>query len=55
MIDVCDTEEGMKIVELNTLNAAGFYAADVQKLVLALEEAFCSVSDQLTARTGGHA
>lgn len=40
VIDVCDTEEGMRIVELNTLNAAGFYAADVQKLVLALEEAF---------------
>jgi hypothetical protein len=40
VIDVCDTEEGLKIVELNTLNAAGFYAADVQKLVLALEESF---------------
>ncbi len=40
VIDVCDTEAGLRIVELNTLNAAGFYAADVQKLVLALEEAF---------------
>jgi hypothetical protein len=30
----------MMIVELNTLNAAGFYAADMQKLVVALETAF---------------
>lgn len=39
VIDVCDTAEGLKVVEINTLNAAGFYAGDVQKLVLALEEA----------------
>jgi hypothetical protein len=40
VIDVCDTEEGLKIVEINTLNAAGFYAADLQKLVLSLNETF---------------
>jgi hypothetical protein len=40
VIDVCETDRGMKIVELNTLNAAGFYAADMQKLVVALETAF---------------
>lgn len=40
VIDVCDTEAGLRIVELNTLNAAGFYAGDVQKLVIALEEGF---------------
>ncbi|MBC3919137.1 ATP-grasp domain-containing protein [Undibacterium sp. CY18W] len=40
VIDVCDTENGLKIVEINTLNSSGFYAGDVQKLVLALEEAF---------------
>ena len=38
VIDVCDTADGMRVVEINTLNAAGFYAGDVQKLVLALEE-----------------
>jgi hypothetical protein len=38
VIDVCDTPAGIKVVELNTLNAAGFYAADVQKLLMALEE-----------------
>ncbi|MFZ6757957.1 ATP-grasp domain-containing protein [Undibacterium sp. Ji50W] len=40
VIDVCDTENGLKIVEINTLNSSGFYAGDVQKLVLALEEAY---------------
>ena len=38
VIDVCDTPEGMKIVEINTINSAGFYAGNVQSLVLALEE-----------------
>lgn len=38
VIDVCDTPEGPRIVEINTINSAGFYAGDVQKLVLALEE-----------------
>jgi hypothetical protein len=40
VIDVCDTGDRLKVLELNTLNAAGFYAGDVQKLVLALHEAF---------------
>lgn len=38
VIDVCDTPEGMKIVEINTINAAGFYAGNVQSLVLSLED-----------------
>ncbi|MCE9574611.1 MAG: ATP-grasp domain-containing protein [Deltaproteobacteria bacterium] len=37
-LDVADTADGPAIVEINTINAAGFYAADVQKLVIALEE-----------------
>lgn len=40
VIDVADTSEGLKIVEINTLNSAGFYAANMQKLVMALEDAF---------------
>jgi hypothetical protein len=36
-LDVCDTPNGIKIVEINTLNSAGFYAADMQKLILSLE------------------
>lgn len=36
-LDVCDTEHGLRVVEINTINSAGFYAADVQRLVLALD------------------
>lgn len=41
VLDVCETPDGMKIVEVNTINAAGFYAGDVQKLIMALEELEC--------------
>jgi ATP-grasp domain, R2K clade family 3 len=40
VMDVCDTPNGIKIVEINTLNSSGLYAADVQRLVLALENAY---------------
>lgn len=40
VLDVCETPKGLKIVEINTINSSAFYAADVQRLVLALEEAF---------------
>lgn len=40
VVDVCDCEFGIKIVELNTLNSSAFYAGDVQKLVLTLEDRF---------------
>ena len=40
VIDACDSAEGMRIVEINTLNSSGLYAADVQRLVLALEAAY---------------
>lgn len=39
-LDVADTEEGLKVLEVNNLNSSGFYGADMQKLVWALEEAF---------------
>lgn len=42
VIDVCDTDDGIKIVEINTINAAGFYAADTVKLCIALEEAYAT-------------
>lgn len=37
VIDVCRTPDGIKIVEINTINAAGFYSCDVFKIVNALE------------------
>jgi hypothetical protein len=41
VLDVAETADGPKIVEINTLNSAGFYAADIQRIVLALEELEC--------------
>lgn len=40
VIDIADTPDGLKIIEINTLNSSGFYAADLQKLVMALENNF---------------
>lgn len=40
VIDVADTPNGIKVIEINTLNSCGFYACDIQRLVMALEEAF---------------
>ena len=37
VMDICLTTEGWKIVEINCVNSAGFYQADVEKLVMALE------------------
>jgi hypothetical protein len=36
-LDVCDTPEGLRVVEINTINSAGFYAADMQRLVMSLD------------------
>lgn len=32
VVDICRTEEGLKLLETNCINAAGFYAADLRKL-----------------------
>ncbi len=37
VLDVADTADGLKIVEINNLNSAGWYRADLQRLVVALE------------------
>lgn len=37
VIDVCETQDGPRIVEINTLNSAGFYAGDMARVVDALE------------------
>lgn len=39
VLDVAETPFGASVIETNCLNAAGFYAADMQKLVHAIEEA----------------
>ena len=38
VIDIALTDDGHKVIEMNTLNCAGFYAADMQKLTYALVE-----------------
>jgi spore maturation protein SpmA len=40
VLDVCATPTGLRIVEINTINSSAFYAADIQKLVLTLNDAF---------------
>jgi hypothetical protein len=37
VLDVCRTEDGLRIIETNCINAAGFYAADLVKLAGAIE------------------
>lgn len=39
-LDVCETDQGMKVVEINTLNSSGFYACNIPDLVIRLETAF---------------
>lgn len=40
VLDVFSTPNGLKIGEVNCLNASGFYSADMERLVLSLEKAF---------------
>jgi hypothetical protein len=40
VIDICLTDDGWKIVELGSCSCAGFYDADMQKLIMALEDAY---------------
>lgn len=35
-IDIADTPNGLKVIEIGCLNSCGFYATNVQKLVLSL-------------------
>lgn len=37
VLDICRTGEGLFMLETNCINAAGFYAADLSKLVAAIE------------------
>lgn len=37
VLDICETPDGMRVVEINTINSSGFYAADLQKLIFAIQ------------------
>ncbi len=38
VLDVCRTADGLKMLETNSINAAGFYAADLAALAAAIED-----------------
>jgi hypothetical protein len=38
VMDICRTAGGLRLLETNCINAAGFYAADLPRLVAAIEE-----------------
>lgn len=40
VLDVCLTDDGLKIVEVNNINSAGFYHCNMEKLIEALENFF---------------
>lgn len=37
-MDICRTDTGLKMVETNCINAAGFYAADLMSLAVSIED-----------------
>lgn len=37
VIDVADTPNGLKVIEVNNLNSAGFYKGDMQKVIASIE------------------
>lgn len=38
VIDIADTDEGLKVIEFNTINSSGFYDHDIPKIVKAMTE-----------------
>lgn len=38
VMDIADTADGLKVIEINNINSSGFYAADPQKIIMAIEE-----------------
>ena len=40
VIDICRTNEGFKVVEINCINGCGFYDMNSQRLLMALENEF---------------
>lgn len=38
VLDVAETDEGMRIVEFNNFNSAGWYECDVRRIVMAIED-----------------
>ena len=37
VMDIADTPDGLKVIEINNINSSGFYACDPQKIITAIE------------------
>lgn len=37
VVDICETAEGMRVVEINNINSSGFYSADIAKIISSIE------------------
>jgi hypothetical protein len=37
VMDIADTPDGPKVIEINNINSSGFYACDPQSIIVALE------------------
>lgn len=37
VMDIADTPDGLKVIEINNINSSGFYACDPQKIIVAIE------------------
>lgn len=40
VLDIAETDKGLKIVECNCFNCSGFYESDVEKILIALEQKY---------------
>ena len=38
VMDICETDNGLKVVEFNCVNASGFYSCDAEKIVRSISE-----------------
>lgn len=38
VMDLADTDDGIKVIEFNTINGSGFYANDIRKIVFAMTD-----------------
>lgn len=38
VIDIADTPNGLKVIEINCINSSGFYSADVQQIIMAMHD-----------------
>jgi hypothetical protein len=54
VIDICLSDQGWKIVECGCVNSAGFYAADLQKLLMSIEDHFDPIDNFGESIDGSH-